>query len=76
MVTKEEFENYCKEHNLRYINKYTEYTFRLEDNFNEWIFIVVCCNGYLETAKWLSTLKEINIHAKNERAFRISCSNG
>jgi hypothetical protein len=76
MVTKEEFESYCRKHNLRYENKINCYDNELNENFNGFIFIIVCCNGYFETVKWLSTLKKINIHADEEGTFRMSCREG
>jgi hypothetical protein len=35
MVTKEEFESYCKEHKLRYENKINYYDYELDKNFND-----------------------------------------
>jgi hypothetical protein len=80
MVTKKEFEKYCKDHSFRYNfdkNYGHELGFSIEENlevnFNKWIFIVVSCYGYIETAEWLSTLKEIDIRAEHDIAFKLCC---
>jgi hypothetical protein len=50
-------------------------------NINQHIYVtvfVICCGykrGYTETVRWLLT-KNINIHAKNDLAFKSACRNG
>jgi len=77
MITKIDFEEYCKKNNLRYKfeDKHYEEIILTHWNNNN-LFIVLCCYGYIETAKWLLTLGEINIHLNNEDAFRTSCYYG
>ena len=76
-ITKEAFEEYCRNNNLRYKfeNKFYEEKL-LKSNWNNNLLIVLCRYGYIETLKWLLTKEEINIHANNEEAFRMSCKNG
>lgn len=39
-------------------------------------FDISCCNGQLEIAQWLHSLGKVNVHAKDDFAFRFSCGNG
>ena len=74
MITKEEFERYCDEHELRRtFDKRYWIEYLLDENWNEWIFFTICSYGYVETAKWLYSLGNIDIHTENEFAFRWSC---
>jgi len=77
MITKEEFEEYCRTHNLRYkFDKFCE-EILLAQNWNKYsLFILLCYYGYIETLKWLYTKEEINIHAEDEYLFRLSCRGG
>lgn len=71
MITKEEFETYCKTHNLRYIfNHETQ-----QENWNDSIFLTICLNGYLETAKWYYSLGYTDKY-KCKYVFRSCCANG
>jgi len=76
MITKKAFKEYCRKNNLRYEFKNEYYKGLLRSNWNDNLFCVLCCNGYIETLKWLLTLGEINIHANDEEAFIRSCSEG
>jgi len=78
MITKEEFEEYCSNNNLRYKfkNEYQQEDDLKLDWNNDNLFRVLCCYGYIETLKWFLTLGEINIHVYNEEAFICSCENG
>ena len=40
------------------------------------MFLIACENGHFYDAEWLYSLGNIDIHAKNEYAFRKSCQNG
>lgn len=40
------------------------------------IFIQSCCFGFIEYAKYLVSVHQINIHVFKDSPFRISCSNG
>jgi len=79
MITKEEFEEYCRTNNLRYKFKHEDYheEFVLKYNWNlNNLFCMLCRYGYIETLKWILTLGEINIHENEEKAFITSCDNG
>ena len=39
-------------------------------------FRLACSKGHLQTAQWLYSLGNVDIHAENEYAFRFACSNG
>jgi len=83
MITKEEFEEYCRNNDLRYRFKnkyYLENNLKINWNITD-LFIVLCCYGYIETLKWLIEITKknnetINIHKENEEAFRWSCECG
>jgi hypothetical protein len=78
VIKKEEFEEYCIKNNLRYKfeNKYyQEQLLKLNWNIED-LFIVLCCYGYIETIKWFVKLCNIDIHFRNEYAFRTSCQHG
>lgn len=59
MITKDEFESYCKEHGLRYIfdkDRFIEVL--LDKDFDKNIFYCCCIYGYLETIEWLITINK------------------
>jgi hypothetical protein len=67
MVTKEEFEEYCRNNDLRYKfeSKYwRENYLKSYWNTND-LFMVLCYYGYIETIKWFLALEKINIHEGN-----------
>ena len=77
MITEDEFERYCDEHELRRtFDKHYWFEYQLYENWNERVFIAICVHGYVETAKWLYSLGNIDIHPKQEFGFRYSCSYG
>jgi hypothetical protein len=39
-------------------------------------FVLSCCNGHLDTSRWIYSLGDVDIHTKNDHAFRWSCVNG
>jgi len=73
MITRENFEKYCKENNLRYEINCSIFENYLDEDWNHHIFIVICGYGFLETAQWLYNSENIDIHYENELAFRYSC---
>lgn len=76
MITKEEFELHCEENGLRYeFNKIFDIEDKLNNDWNNYIFIVLCAYGYLETAQWLYSLGDIDIHYNRDGAFTGSCIN-
>lgn len=76
MITKKEFESYCKTHNLRYIvDKEIQKILDQQRNWNENIFTTLCLVGYLETAKWYYSLGYINEYICKQ-VFRTCCSHG
>jgi len=79
-LTKEKFEEYCKEHNLRYeFNEKCYYEIELKEKFDiNYLFITICTYGYIETAKWLYNdyKKYIYINFDNYIAFTNSCKCG
>jgi len=78
MLTKEEFETYCKKNNLRYEFPYLKLSVfydYLDKKFDEYIFITCCAYGYLETLKWLKTLKKNNVNKQFSKSVYYCCLN-
>ena len=47
--------------------------FKEKMSSNTYQFLGVCCNGELETAKWIWSLGDVDHHFGDEYAFRYAC---